>query len=109
METKTKLVHCLKDNYDVYIGRGKCPKTGKENYFGNPFTHIATKGTKAEFVVDSRKEAVLRYKEYLNGNEKLIESVLKLDGKILGCWCGEKRCHGEIMIDKINEIKYSLF
>jgi len=56
----TKVVHCKKEKYDVYIGR--------PSKWGNPFTHIKDKKTKAEFIVDNREEAVQRYKDWiLNG------------------------------------------
>jgi hypothetical protein len=31
------IVHCQRDAYDVYIGRGRCPRTGRPGEWGNPF------------------------------------------------------------------------
>ena len=107
--TKTKIVHCLKEDYDVYVGRGRCPKTGFVGLFGNPYTHISTKDTMAEHIVESREEAVEKYRKHLLADETLIGEVLLLDGKTLGCWCGEKLCHGSVIIEIINSKKYSLF
>jgi hypothetical protein len=100
----TKLVHCNKEPYDVYIGR--------PSKFGNPFTHIKNKETLAEFVVGSRKEALEKYREYILNNQELLDSLHELDGKILGCWCFDENspsdeyvCHGQILIELINSEK----
>ena len=37
VQKPARVVHCKKEDYDVYIGRGKCPKTGKYSIWGNPF------------------------------------------------------------------------
>ena len=44
------VVNKYKSEYDVYIGRG--------SPWGNPFTHIKDKTTKAEFIVDTREESI---------------------------------------------------
>ena len=50
--SETRVVNKYKEPYDVYIGRS--------SKWGNHFTHIADKKTKAEFVVSSRDEAMRR-------------------------------------------------
>ncbi len=87
----TKVVHCKQESYDIYIGR--------PSVWGNPFTHIKDKTTKAEFIVKDRHEAVMKYLEYLtSGNGKHLLSHLKeLKGKTLGCWCKPKECHGDVL------------
>lgn len=81
----SKVVHCQKDHYDVYIGR--------PSKWGNPFT-IGKDGT--------REEVISKYREYLNSNQELLSSVSELKGKTLGCWCSPKSCHGDILSELAN-------
>lgn len=87
-----KVVHCKKEPFDVYVGRG--------SKWGNPYSH--REGTKAEFVVSSRKEAIEKYEQYLLSNQELMDSIGELKGKVLGCWCSPKSCHGEILAKYAN-------
>jgi hypothetical protein len=98
----TTIVHCKKDKYDIYIGRG--------SIYGNPYTHIKNRDTKAEFIVETRKDAIEKYKEYLLNNPELLEQIKKLKNKTLGCFCKPKSCHGDI-IKEILDSKdtYSIF
>lgn len=95
----TKLVNCNKENYDVYIGR--------PSKWGNPFTHISNKETKAKFIVNSREEAIERYRVWITeGDGKgLLNDLKELEDKTLGCWCYPKPCHGDVLIDLINKDK----
>ena len=102
-----KVVHCKREPYDVYIGRGQGSK------WGNPFTHIDDKKTIAKYIVSSRDEAIQRYREWiLTGEGKwLLDYLHELDGKTLGCWCCQKPstytqgmkmiCHGEVLMEII--------
>lgn len=91
-----KVVHCKKDSYDVYIGRGRGSK------WGNPFTHLQHLGGDL-IIVDSREEAISRYEEWLLTQPELIDAAKKeLKDKILGCWCFPLACHGEILLKIAN-------
>jgi hypothetical protein len=99
----TYVSHLKKHGCDVYIGR--------PSEWGNPFTHISDKETKAEFVVSSRKEAIQKYENYLHSSG-LIDKLDTLKGKILGCWCvseirdGSNKnpvCHGEVIAKILNQ------
>ena len=87
-----RVVHCKKEEFDVYIGRG--------SKWGNPYSH--KEGTLAEEVVESRTEAIKKYEEYLLSNEDLMSSLSELKGKVLGCWCKPKSCHGDILLKYAN-------
>lgn len=100
-----KVVHCKKEPYDVYIGRGT------ESKWGNPYSH--KRGTLAKYVVGSREEAIQKFEQYLLSNEELMRDIEELREKTLGCWCtnsgdwnpGDKlKCHGQI-IQKYFKIK----
>jgi len=79
-----KVVHCKKERYDVYIGR--------PSKWGNPFS-IGKDGT--------RKEVIEKYEKYLLNNEKLMNDLHELEGKVLGCWCKPKACHGDVLVKLI--------
>jgi hypothetical protein len=81
------------DRYDVYVGRGKCPVTGKPGEWGNPFA-ITGYG---------RAGCMRRYLAFLEERPALVERVrAELAGKVLGCWCKPKQCHGDVLADLAN-------
>ena len=96
----TKVVNLIKDEFDVYIGRG--------SKFGNPYTHIKNKNTKADYIVDSRVDSINMYEKWLDNqieNGQITKhDIIELDGKILGCYCKPKSCHGDILSKKIDEL-----
>jgi hypothetical protein len=83
---------------DVYIGRA-CNMGGwnlLKSKFANPYV-IGKNG--------DREECVNKYEKYMRNNDELMESLLELEGKILGCWCNEDQlCHGDVLIKLINEL-----
>jgi hypothetical protein len=87
---KTKVVHCSRSVYDVYIGRGPDPLTGEPSRWGNPFV-IGKDGTRAE-VIRKHREWILRQPE-------LVAMLHELRGKRLGCWCSGVHCHGETLAE----------
>ncbi len=88
-----RIVHCEKEPYDVYIGR--------PSKWGNPFSHLD--GTSAEFKVENRKQAVEFYEKWIRQNDELLSCLHELEGKVLGCWCKPKLCHGDILIKLLKE------
>jgi len=88
----TKVVNVNNDVFDVFIGR--------PSIWGNPF-EIGKDGT--------RKEVIKKYRVWLNDNESLKSRILELDGKILGCFCAQKACHGNVIIEMIEIIKREKF
>lgn len=94
-----RVVNKYKEGYDVYIGRG--------SLWGNPYSH--KQGTKAEFVVESREEAIEKYRLYLWNEIKAgritKETLLELDQKVLGCFCKPQACHGDIIVKAVKWAK----
>jgi hypothetical protein len=76
----TKVVHCKKKAYDIYIGR--------PSIWGNPFA-IGRDG--------SREEVILKYEAYIKNNPKLMRLVKGLQNQTLGCWCKPLSCHGDVL------------
>lgn len=92
-DQKRLVVHFKKEPFDVYIGRG--------SYWGNPFSE--KNGTKAIVKVNSREEAIAMYREWLlTQPDMLARARQELKGKILGCWCYPKPCHGDVLVELVN-------
>lgn len=77
----TSVVHCRKEKYDIYIGRG--------SKWGNPFPTPPW----------TREESLQKYEEWIQTQNWLLKDIVKeLKGKTLGCWCKpNKACHGDIL------------
>jgi hypothetical protein len=94
------VVHCKREAYDVYIGRGCCPRSGELGRWGNPFSHRPSRAPGVTLVA-TREEAIERYRRWLweqivAGAVDLAE-LASLHGKRLGCWCVSQACHGEVL------------
>lgn len=87
MEVKG-VVHCKKEPYDVYIGR--------PSKWGNPF-HINDSQI-------SREVSIELYLGWILGQQHLLDALHELDGKILGCWCKPKRCHGDVLAELVKKL-----
>lgn len=88
------VVNRMWSDFDVYIGR--------ISPWGNPWSDNPE--SKAEFIVGSREESILRYEEWmrqrLDGPDtepELASNILALEGKRLGCFCSPKPCHGDVL------------
>ena len=94
------VVHCRRETYDVYIGRGKDPRTGRPGEWGNPYSHRRS-GVPGVILVGSRQEAIRRYRtwlwEQIRSGQIPLEKLAALHGKRLGCWCAPDPCHGEVL------------
>ena len=78
----TRVVHCKKELYDIYIGR--------PSKWGNPFK-IGRDG--------NREEVIEKYRNYILMDNELMESLNELKDKVLGCWCSPELCHGDVLIE----------
>lgn len=67
---------------------------GRPSKWGNPFK-ISRDG--------NRIEVIRKYKEWLLGNEELMEQLGELRGKDLYCFCSPLPCHADILLEKSNE------
>lgn len=92
---KKLVVHCKKNKYDVYIGRG--------TKWGNPFTHLNS-ATLARHKVATREDAIEAYREWITtgAGRHLLSDLHELRGKVLGCWCSPKPCHGDVLAELAN-------
>lgn len=94
---ETKVVNKYRHKYDVYIGRG--------SKWGNPFTH--KQGTMAKHIVESREQAIEKYREYITTGEgkHLLNDLHELKGKTLGCFCKPQACHGDVLVELVNQLE----
>lgn len=98
---KTSVVNCHHHECDVYIGR--------PSKWGNPYTHLKDSKTLAKYVVGSRQEAIDKYREWILTQPELLKDLQELKGKVLGCWCKPKECHGDVLIELIEGKEESKF
>jgi hypothetical protein len=82
----SKVVHCKREPYDVYIGR--------PSKWGNKFV-IEKDGT--------REEVIEKYREWLLQQKDLMDDLHELKGKTLGCWCSPQACHGDVLSELANK------
>ncbi len=83
----TTVVHCKRDTYDVYIGRG--------GDWGNPF-RIGPDGTRAEVIAN--------YRTWIVTQPDLMARLPELRGKVLGCWCAPQDCHGHVLAELADKL-----
>lgn len=83
----TRVVHCKRERYDVYIGR--------PSKWGNPYK-IGRDG--------SRAEVVEKYRAYILSRPDLLAALPELRGKTLGCWCGPLACHGDVLAELADDV-----
>lgn len=71
---------------------------GRPSKWGNPFSHKHR--TKAQFKVETREEAVNKYREWILTQPQLLRDISKeLKDKTLACWCKPLACHGDVLAD----------
>lgn len=99
----TEVVHCKKDSFDVYIGRGRGDghilntEIGERGWLGNPFP--VDEHGRVQCIERFRKEFEAR----LDDDEEFREAVEDLRGETLGCWCKPKACHGDVIVEYLEE------
>jgi hypothetical protein len=87
-DAKRMVVHCKRDRFDVYIGR--------PSKWGNPFV-IGRDG--------DRDEVIRKYKEWILSQPELLRDLKELEGKVLGCWCAPKKCHGDVLVELLEKLR----
>lgn len=75
-------VHCKRSPYDVYIGR--------PSKWGNPF-RMASETERAQVMMDFAAWVMRPEQDSLRAAAKR-----ELSGKVLGCWCHPRPCHGDV-------------
>ena len=82
---------------DIYIGR-KVMYGGwslPQSFWHNPF-HLK------DYNFD-RISNLESYRQYVTQRPDMIARLPSLRGKRLGCWCSPNKCHGDILIELLDE------
>lgn len=93
----------MEDKNNIYIGRKGVIFINNKRFpeqssnFANPFK-IGKDG--------SRDEVIEKYKKYimerLENDKSLVKELLSMKNKNLGCWCHPDKCHGDVLLEIIN-------
>lgn len=107
-------IHVYNITKDDYSGNENNYLIHRPYILGNPYTDIKDRNTKARFVVKDRDTAIEKYSEYFDimyGGDKdfkaavdeIYERYKAGEDVYLGCYCKPKRCHGDIIVDKLRK------
>lgn len=81
-----RIVHCQREPYDVLIDR-----TTK---WGNPYKMHGE---------SDRANVIRLYREWIAVQPELLAAAkVELEGKVLGCWCAPRACHGDVLLEIAN-------
>ena len=67
---------------------------GQTSKWGHPFA-IGRDGM--------REQVIERYERWLLERPALSAALAELCGKVLGCWCAPRACHGDVLVRLANE------
>lgn len=94
-------MHRHKKEVEEAIRNGTFMRIDRATRWGNPFSHLDN--TKAQFKVETREEAISKYREWILTQPALLERLPELRGKVLGCWCKPNACHGDVLLELLGE------
>jgi hypothetical protein len=91
----------MDDPNNIYIGRGGVVFIDNKRFpsNGSPFSNPFKDGPLEERIEKYRIYMSKKLKE----DDTLVKALLQLKGKNLGCWCKPEKCHGDVLIELINE------
>jgi len=90
----SSLEEWLQDPNHIYIGRNMVcyVKGAVASKWKNPYTV-------KKYGID---QCLQLYEQHIV-NSDLYNQLEELDGKVLGCWCKDDPCHGDILVKLLNE------
>jgi hypothetical protein len=91
----SSVVH-VREPYDIYIGR-------EVHRNGYNFEASKWKNPYIERKDGTRDEVIEKYRQYIKTRSDLLASLPELKGKRLGCWCKPEPCHGDVLIELLEE------
>lgn len=104
----TRVVNLRAEKNTHYIGRTK-----DSLHFGNPFA--MANSNIASVQVNGRYEAIKAFYDWLKGDAHqnvepvrrawVLDNIVTLRGKTLGCFCKPKCCHGDVLRVFLDELK----
>ena len=51
----------------------------------------------------SKQKKSYKSKEQLEKDPTLIDTLIACKGKTLGCWCKPEKCHGDVLVELIEQ------
>ena len=94
----------MEDKNNVYIGRRGIVFVNKvrwplhDSLWANPF-NVGRDGTRDEVIEKYRVMIIAK----LSNDNDLRTELEMLRGKNLGCWCAPEACHGNVLLDILNQ------
>ena len=88
-----RVVHCERERFGVYCGRGSRKLGLPPSKWANPFC-IGRDGT--------REQVIAKHKRWIHTQPHLLASLHELRGQILGCHCSPEPCHCDTLIELAN-------
>jgi uncharacterized protein YcbK (DUF882 family) len=96
---KIKVININKYEGDDYIF------IGRPSAYGNPYS--SKERSQAEFKVDTKKEAIEKYREYILNNVNILDDLItelkQNQYTKIGCFCKPAGCHGDVLKQLIEE------
>jgi hypothetical protein len=89
----TSVVNVRQEECDVYIGRTCYGRQGSK--WANPF-HVGRDGT--------RDQVIEKYRQHVLSTHYLVAALPELKDKVLGCWCNPLPCHGDVLVELVNNL-----
>ncbi len=89
------LAHWLEFPDHIYIGRTQRFITGaKKSKWANPFSRKKY----------GRHKCIQMFRDYIKHQPGLLKNISELEGKVLGCWCKPELCHGDVLIELLDQL-----
>ena len=99
----TKVVNLYREEFGIYIGR---PGKGQDGYFGNPVV-VGEQCPVCGQIHVKPGETLVCYREYLqwrvDHDPEFRVNLQNLRGKTLGCFCKPRPCHGDVIVEWLEE------
>jgi len=92
-EPGPRVVHCEREAFDVYCGRGSRKLGLPRSKWANPFC-IGRDGT--------REQVIAKHRRWLPTQPHLIAALDELRGRTLGCHCAPEPCHCDTLVELAN-------
>ena len=92
-EAGPRVVHCEREPFDVYCGRGSRSLGLSASKWANPF-RIGRDGT--------REQVIAKHKRWLLREPQLLAALEELRGRTLGCHCAPQACHCDTLLELAN-------
>lgn len=87
-------------NISTYQGPQDIVYIGRPSKWGNPFK-VGRDG--------NNEECKEKYREHIKNRKDLLDSLSELKGCAIGCWCKPKPCHGDVLVELIEDDPWKLF